>query len=178
MAEQKQEAEKTQKKKEKPVAKPIVEKKAVEKKPEESDEVLVRVFGYDVPGSKRIYPGLTRIKGVSWAVSNSVCRKSGIDKNKRFSELSKQDIQKIENFLTNLELPAYMKNRRNEMETGQTTHLYGTDLDITKDFDLKRMKKIRSWKGVRHSQKQPVRGQRTRSHFRERKIAIVGGKKK
>ncbi len=43
---------------------------------------------------------------------------------------------------------------------------------MRKEFDVKRMKQIRSYKGVRHSLKQPVRGQRTRSHFRTTGVAV------
>ena len=60
-----------------------------------------------------------------------------------------------------------MKNRRSDPETGVTSHLYGSDLDMKKEFDIKRMKKIKSYKGIRHTMKLPVRGQRTRSHFRK-----------
>ena len=62
----------------------------------------------------------------------------------------------------------FFKNRRLDIETGESTHKIGSDLDITKDFDIRRMKKMRSYKGIRHIQGQPVRGQRTRSHFRVR----------
>ena len=40
------------------------------------------------------------------------------------------------------------------------------------------MKKIKSYRGVRHSQRQPVRGQRTRSHFRKGKSMGVSKAKK
>ncbi len=145
--------------KEKKVQKPIEKK-------EDQGEFLIRIFGYDIPGSKNIYTGLTRIKGVSWSVSNAVCLKLNISRSRKISELSKQEIGKIENFLKNLEVPDYLKNRRLDLETGKTSHNYGSDLDIIRDFDIKRLKKIKSYKGIRHSQKLPVRGQRTRSHFR------------
>ena len=59
-----------------------------------------------------------------------------------------------------------MKNRQKDLETGESKHLVSTDLDMRKDFDIRRLKKIRSYKGVRHTAGLPVRGQRTRSHFR------------
>jgi small subunit ribosomal protein S13 len=53
---------------------------------------------------------------------------------------------------------------------------------MVKEFDIKRMKQIKSYKGMRHSLKQPVRGQRTRSHFRTTGVAVGvkkgGGAKK
>ena len=45
-------------------------------------------------------------------------------------------------------------------------HLTGADLTLSKELDIKRLKKIKSYRGIRHSIGQPVRGQRTRSHFR------------
>lgn len=147
---------------------------------EEREESLIRISGYDIPGSKNLYAGLTRVKGVGWAISNAVCLKLGFPKDKKVGDLSKDDIKKIEEFLSKLEVKDYMKNRRNDEETGETSHLVGTNLDMRKDFDIRKMKKIRSYKGVRHTSGQPVRGQRTRSHFRKKGQAVkrTGGKSK
>jgi ribosomal protein S13 len=71
----------------------------------------------------------------------------------------------------------YMKNRRKDPETGESKHLLANDLDITKEFDIKRLKKMKSYRGLRHSFGLPVRGQRTRSHFKRKKGAKVGIKK-
>ena len=49
---------------------------------------------------------------------------------------------------------------------------------MKKDFDIRRLKKIRSYKGVRHTSGQPVRGQRTRSHFRKKGQSVSVMKKK
>lgn len=142
----------------------------------ERTEALIRIYGYDIPSSRNVYSGLTRIKGISWTISNAICIKTGIARSKKISELTRQEIDKIENFLDNLTVYDYLKNRRNDVETGKTEHLYGSDLDIKKEFDIKRLKKIKSYKGLRHSMKLPVRGQRTKSHFRSKKV--VGGIKK
>ena len=48
----------------------------------------------------------------------------------------------------------------------------GAELDMRKDFEIRKMKKIRSYKGVRHIMGQPVRGQRTRAHFRKTGKAV------
>ena len=150
------------------------------KKPETEDyhESLIRIFGYDIPGSKNIYTGLTKIKGISWAISNVACTKLKIPHTKRIVELSKDEIAKIETFLKNLEISDYMKNRRNELETGKTSHKFGADLDMVRDFDIKRLKKIKSYKGVRHTYRLPVRGQRTRSHFRSQSTTKIVRKPK
>lgn len=175
MAEKEQKEQKEQKKqKEQP-------KEAKEKKKfvpqEEKNEILVRIFGYDIPGSRNIFSGLTRIKGISWTISNAVCLKLGYPRTKKISELTNEDITKIEEFLKNINVYNFLKNRRSDVETGVTSHLYGTDLDMKKEFDIKRLKEIKSYKGIRHSLGQPVRGQRTRSHFRKNR-KVSGGIKK
>ena len=51
-------------------------------------------------------------------------------------------------------------------------------LDIKKEFDIKRLREIKSYRGIRHSAKLPSRGQRTRSHFRKKGIAMGVKRKK
>lgn len=145
---------------------------------EAEPETLVRIFSYDIPGSKNIYLGLTYIKGVSWAISNAICIKLNIPRLKKVSELTKEEIGEIENFLRELPISNFLKNRRFDPETGETKHFYGTDLDMKKEFDIKRLIKIKSYRGIRHATGQPVRGQKTRSHFRSRKNKKTAGIKK
>jgi len=145
---------------------------------EEIHEVLVRIMGRDIPGSKKIFVGLTRIKGISWAISNAACLKLAIPRSKKIQDLSKEDINKIENFLKKIDVYDFLKNRRKDQESGGTTHYFGSDLDIKKEFDIKRLKEIKSYKGIRHAAKLPVRGQRTKSHFRKKGVAIGVNKKK
>ncbi|MBM3233631.1 30S ribosomal protein S13 [Candidatus Pacearchaeota archaeon] len=143
-------------------------------KPEhqEKEEKIIRILSTDVPGNKQVYAGLTRIKGVSWSLSNAVCHVLGISKERKIVSLNEQEIKKISEFIKNPKLPDFMLNRRKDFEAGKSLHLIGSDLDLIKEFDIKRLKKIRSYRGLRHALGQPVRGQRTRSHFRTR------GKKK
>ncbi|MBI2452186.1 30S ribosomal protein S13 [Candidatus Pacearchaeota archaeon] len=157
---------------------PALEKKLHVPEKEIIEESLVRISGYDVPGTKNAYVGLTRIKGVSWGISNAVCVKLGIPRMKKISELTKDEIIKIEKFLKAPEISDFLKNRRLDVETGETKHYIGTELDIRKDFDIRKMKKIRSYKGIRHTSGQPVRGQRTRSHFRKKGKIVAGVKRK
>ncbi len=147
---------------------------------EDKNEILVRIFGHDVPGSRNLYAGLTKIKGVSWSIANAVCLRLGLNRNMRISEITKPQIAEIENFLKNMPLPAFMKNRRSDVETGATGHLFGADLDIKKEFDIKKMKKMKSYRGIRHGLRLPVRGQRTRSHFRQKgvSVGVIKGKAK
>jgi len=140
---------------------------------EQKEQVmLVRILGKDVRGDNRIYSGLTKIKGVSWAMANSVCLKLGFKKNDQISELKKEDIARIEEFLKNPDIPDYMKNRRKDFDTGEDKHLVSVELSMRNDFDIKRLKKIKSYRGMRHSLGLPSRGQRTRSHFRGKGKAV------
>jgi small subunit ribosomal protein S13 len=145
------------------------EKKKEDKRPERKEiieESLVRILSTDIPGNKKIYAGLTRIKGVSWSFSNGLCHVLKLDKNRKISSLSEEEIKVVSDFIKNPKLPEFLLNRRKDIETGKTGHLFGSDLDLQKEFDIKRLKKIRSYRGLRHALGQPVRGQRTKSHFR------------
>ena len=75
-------------------------------------------------------------------------------------------------------MPLWMVNRRRDYEDNKDKHLVTTDLMFTKDNDLKRLKKIKSYRGVRHTQGLPVRGQRTKSNFRKSKGKVMGVKRK
>lgn len=130
---------------------------------------IVRILQTDIPGNKKILVGLTYIKGVSWSISNAVCKLLVIDPNKKIDNLDVKEIEKIGEFLKNPKLPLFLMNRRKDFETGEDRHLITTQLDITKEFDIRRLKKIRSYRGYRHALGQPTRGQRTRSHFRSKK---------
>lgn len=140
---------------------------------------LIRIMQTDIPGNKKILVGLTKIKGLSWPFSNAVCKKLKIDINKKVGELKPEEIQKISKFIENPELPKFLLNRRKDFDTGESIHLIGTNLDLKKEFDIRRLKKIRSYRGLRHALGQPTRGQKTRSHFRARgKKKTIGVKKK
>ncbi|MBU1136580.1 MAG: 30S ribosomal protein S13 [Nanoarchaeota archaeon] len=140
-------------------------------------ESIIRILSTDIPGNKNIYSGITRIRGISWSLSNAICNKLKIDKNKKISELSKKEIEDISKFIKSSDIPEFVLNRRKDFESGKSEHLIGTELELKEEFDIKRMKKIKSYKGVRHITGRPVRGQRTKSHFRKNKTLGVSAKK-
>jgi len=144
--------------------------KIEKKKPQEEKrkaEVLIRIFSTDIPGNFSVYHGMTRIKGISWAMSNAICNSLNLNKNKKIQELTEKDIEIINNFIKSPKVPEWLLNRRKDEETGESKHLLTSDLDLARDFDIRKMKKIKSYKGWRHAFGQPVRGQRTKSHFRK-----------
>ena len=133
---------------------------------------IIRIMQTDVPGNKKLLVGLTYIKGISWTISNAVCKILDLDPNKKIFELNENEISRLTEFLKNPKLPVFLVNRRKDFETGKDRHLLTTNLEMTREFDVRRLKKIRSYRGLRHALGQPTRGQRTRSHFRSK------GKKK
>ena len=175
MAEQKKPEVKKEQKSEKP-------KQEEKKKSIVSREVIsgkiIRILQTDVPGDRNVYTGLTRIKGVSWAISNAACILMKLDKKRKIESLSKDEIVKIEEFLKAGKFPKFLLNRRNDFVTGRDSHLLGNDLDLSEELDIKRLKKIRSFRGLRHATGQPTRGQSTKAHFRVNRKKGVGVKVK
>jgi len=139
---------------------------------------IVRIVNTDLKGEKKVLMGIQKIKGVSFMFSNFICYSSKVNPNTIVGKLSSDEISRIEDVIRNpakFNCPSWMMNRRKDYESGQDMHLITTDWDLTIDNDLKRMKKIRSYKGVRHMLGQPVRGQRTKSNFRKNKGKVSLG---
>ena len=105
------------------------------------EEKVIRILSEDIEGGMKIYPGLAKIKGVSWGVSNAVCKKLDMDKNRKIGSLTQEEIKKISEFIKNPKIPEYLLNRRKDFSTGEDRHLVGSDLELQKDFDIKRLKK-------------------------------------
>ncbi|MFH1365071.1 MAG: 30S ribosomal protein S13 [archaeon] len=139
---------------------------------------IVRILSSDIEGKTTVYAGLTKVKGISWSFANAICKSLNLDKSKKIGSLTDKEIEKISEFIKNPSIPNYLYNRRKDFETGENRHLIGSDLDLAKEFDIKRLKKIKSYRGLRHSVGLPLRGQRTKSHFRKNKKKSVGIKKK
>jgi len=156
-----------------------MEEKKEYKRKKEEDITLVRILGRDIRGDIRIKSALTKINGISWAVSNAVCKILELDESKKIQEFEKSELTRIEEFMKTPELPSFLKNRRNDLDSGDDLHISGMDLKLRKEFDLKRLKKIKSYRGIRHSVGLPVRGQRTKANFRRnRKPSVAAAKKK
>ena len=150
---------------------------AEEVKPEDKNfKYLVRIINTDLDGSKQIASALRKVKGISYSVANAICVLSGIDKQRKTGYLSDEEVKRLENNLRNSVsvLPSWMLNRRKDVEEGVDKHIFTTDLDYAIENDIKLMKKIRSYKGIRHGMGAPVRGQRTRSNFRRNKGKVLG----
>jgi small subunit ribosomal protein S13 len=143
---------------------------------------FIRVANTDLDGNKSIGSALRKIKGVNFMFANMVCQFAGVDKNTKAGLLDNSQVKKIDEVVSNplkFKAPSWMLNRRKDYETGADKHLLSGELSFFIDNDIKRMKKMRSYRGVRHGQGLPVRGQRTKSNFRRNKgKTSIGVKKK
>ena len=140
---------------------------------------IIRFAGTDIRGTQPVTYALTNVKGIGIQLASIIVEKSGINPDARMGFLSNADVEKIEDIITNPSkhgIPAWLLNRRKDMDTGDNLHLMGTDLIVQTKNDIDGMKKMRSWKGFRHSYGLKVRGQRTKSTGREGKA--MGVKKK
>jgi len=146
---------------------------------EQKTKHIVRIFATDLIGAKPIGHALTKVKGISFAMANAICTISGVDKFKQTGLLEEQDIKKIEETMTNLDkFPKWMLNRRDDFDEGKDSHLMNVNLKLRTEFDIKRLQKIKSYRGMRHSAGLPVRGQRTKGHFRAKGKSLGVKRKK
>jgi small subunit ribosomal protein S13 len=149
----------------------------------EKDQIkyIVRIVNTDLDGKKGLGIALTKIKGIGKVFSNAICTIADIDPLMKTGKLSDDQINKITSIIQNPKefgFPIWMLNRRNDYESGEDSHLITANLTFIKENDIKRLKKIKSYKGVRHSKRLPVRGQRTKSNFRRNKGKVQGVAKK
>lgn len=129
---------------------------------------FVRIVNTDLEGNKPIKQALIKIKGIGPNFANVICNKLNLDYNKKAGNLTDQEAKSIEDLIkSQKDIPSWLFNRRKDIETGEDRHIITSQLKLTKDFDIKRLKKIKSYRGMRHAAGLPVRGQRTRSHFRK-----------
>lgn len=121
---------------------------------------MARIAGVEIPNDKKIWVSLMEIYGVGEARAKEVCEGAKVDENTIVGEMSEADLDKVRAYID--------KNLQTEGELRQ------------KQFrDIKRLKDIRCYRGLRHKLGLPVRGQRTRhnAHTRKGKSKPVGGLK-
>lgn len=142
---------------------------------------IVRVGSTDLKGEKPLYLALQKIKGVGENFARALCVIAKIDFMKQTGTLADSEVKAIEKVLDDPEkagVPKHFLNRINDYETGEDKHLFLADLDFEKDQDIKRLRKIKSYRGMRHQWRLPSRGQRTQSNFRPNKGKGTVAKKK
>ena len=141
---------------------------------------IVRIANTDLNGKKQLFLGIQKIKGISFMFANAICAVTHIEPTKRIGDLSEADVSKLDVLIRNpksANLPEWLLNRRNDYDSGEDKHLIGADLTFTNENDLRRLKKIKSYRGIRHMLGAPVRGQRTRANFRKNKGKVASIKR-
>ncbi|HII95119.1 MAG TPA: 30S ribosomal protein S13 [Methanofastidiosum sp.] len=131
---------------------------------------IVRVLGTNIMGNDIFEVGVLKIRGVGPVMARAVAQVAGISPKTKVGNIPPEKIKIIETIIENPinnGIPVWLVNRRKDYETGENVHVVGPKLLMSLREDLNRMKKMKSYKGVRHQLGLPVRGQRTKSSFRK-----------
>ena len=123
---------------------------------------VVRISGVNLPEQKRIEVALTYIFGIGDTTARKILSSTGVSHDTRAKDLTEPDIAKIREFID--------KNLRVE-----------GDLQREVAANIRRLKEINSYRGLRHKANLPARGQRTKTNARTKrgkKITMGSGRKK
>ena len=122
---------------------------------------MARISGVDLPNDKRVEIGLTYIYGIGKTTSDKIIEATGVNPDTRCRDLTEEDVKKLSDYIThNLDVEG--------------------DLRRKVAFDIKRLKEIGCYRGMRHIKGLPVRGQTSKNNARTRKgpKRTVANKKK
>ena len=122
---------------------------------------MARIAGVDLPKEKRVEIGLTYIYGIGLTSSQNILSKAGINPDTRIKDLTDEEVNSIRKIID---------------------EEYKVEGDLRRDIalNIKRLKEIGCYRGLRHRKGLPVRGQRTKTNARTRKgpRKLVANKKK
>jgi len=111
---------------------------------------LARIAGVDLPKNKRIEIALTYIYGIGLSSSLKILKEANVDPSIRVKDLKDEDVEKIRKIIEkDYKVEGILKSEISE--------------------NIKRLKEIQCYRGIRHIKGLPVRGQRTRTNARTRK---------
>ena len=123
---------------------------------------MARIAGVNVPDKKRIPIALTYIHGIGRVTAFKICDKLGIDITQRMGEISEDALNRV----------------RAEIDSPE----YKIEGDLRREvsMNIKRLMDMRCYRGLRHRNGLPVRGQKTKTNARTRKgpAKPIAGKKK
>ena len=111
---------------------------------------MARIAGVDLPREKRVEVGLTYIYGIGRSSSKQILEKTGVNPNTRIKDLTDNKISKLRDII------------EKELKVEG-------DLRREVSLNIKRLIEIGCYRGRRHRQGLPVRGQRTKTNARTRK---------
>ncbi len=141
---------------------------------------LVRISGTDVRGDKHAISGLTRIRGIGARMAFIVLSKAEVPEQTYVGMLTDDQITKIDEIIAEpikFGVPKWFVNHVKERESGKDLHLIGPDLALYDRNDIDRLKKLRTYRGIKHHAGHKVRGQRTKSTGRGGRSLGVSRKK-
>jgi len=132
---------------------------------DEDIQYFVRIGQTDLDGTKTVERALAELDGVGRRVARVVAENAEVDRTATIGRLEDDVIDDIKAAVNEFadHAPEWLANRRNDFYSGETQHVTGNDVNLTRDQDINRMQMIRSYKGIRHERGQKVRGQRTKS---------------
>lgn len=123
---------------------------------------MARIAGTNIPNDKRAEIGLTYVFGIGVTTSRKILGEVKIDPNTRVKDLTEDDLSKLREYID--------KNLKVE-----------ADLSREISGNIKRLKDIKAYRGLRHSASLPVRGQRTKTNARTKRgkrVTVGSGRKK
>lgn len=123
---------------------------------------MARIAGTNIPNEKRVEIGLTYIYGIGLVTSQKVLGEVKISPDTRVKDLSDDQLTKLREYID--------KNLKVEAELARTV-----------TGNIKRLKEIKAYRGLRHSASLPVRGQRTKTNARTKRgkrVTVGSGRKK
>ncbi len=120
---------------------------------------MARVLGVDLPNEKHAFIGLTYLYGIGRTRAEKILKETAIPFNKKIKDLSDNEIREIAQYIN--------------------TH-YKVEGELKQEVqrNVKRLIEIGSYRGLRHRQGLPVRGQRTKTNAKTRKGPSRGIKRK
>ncbi len=125
--------------------------------------MAVRIAGVNIPHDKRVEIALTYIFGMGLSRSQKVLATAKVNKNTRVKDLKEAEVNAIR-------------------ELVEKKYTVEGDLRREVQSNVKRLKDIGSWRGLRHTRRLPVRGQRTKTNSRtvrgNKRVTMGSGKSK
>ncbi|NLJ73449.1 MAG: 30S ribosomal protein S13 [Firmicutes bacterium] len=111
---------------------------------------MARIAGVDLPRDKRVVVGLTYIYGIGRSTADKIIEICGIDPNTRVRDLTEEQANQIREII-------------------EKQFIVEGDLRREVNMNIKRLRDIGCYRGIRHRRGLPVRGQRTKTNARTRK---------
>jgi len=110
---------------------------------------MARIAGINVPVQKHTVIGLTAIYGVGITRARKICAAAGVKEDVKIRDLSEQEVEALRTEVARFTVEG--------------------DLRREVSMDIKRLKDLGCYRGVRHRRGLPLRGQRTKTNARTRK---------